>query len=298
MRKLIFTLILTTAFSIALYGQKTRTITIITQPGAAIWIDEIKRGIADDKGKFMAKFILPGAKKLRIRAMGYKEANQPITSAQSEIKVALLKTTDEAELTFQKAEAESDKEKAKALYEKAIKLRPKYAEAYLGLARVLNDLGDSEEALKAIANARKARPAYAEASAIEGRIHKNDTEEAKAIASFKRAIKEGGGIQPEAFTGLGLLYKEKGENAAAMGDFDSETLFYTEAAKSLQSALSQLGATEPTLYEMLGTTYEKMQKYKEAIAVYEEFIRMFPDSNEITTYRSYITQARKRIAGQ
>ena len=168
----------------------------------------------------------------------------------------------------------------------------------MAMARVMSDAGDNDEALKAIANARKSRPIYPEASAVEGRIYKNDGEEAKAIASFKRAIKESAGFQPEAHTGLGLLYKEKGETFGSQGDFENEVANYQIAANELKIALAQLAGTEPVLYELLGVTFEKMKKFKEAIAVYEEFLQMFPNSPEVITYRSYITQARKQMAEQ
>ena len=172
-----------------------RTITIITEPKATVWLDDVKRGKADENGKLAVKFSLPGTRKLRVRADGFQEVTQNLLPAQKgDVKVSLVKTADEAELAFQQAETSDDKQKAAQLYEKAIKLRPKYAEAQLGLARVLSDNGDSEGALKAIAEARKARPGYAEASAVEGRIYKANDNEEKAIASFKRAITEGKGF--------------------------------------------------------------------------------------------------------
>ncbi len=278
-----------------------RTITVITEPKAIVWLDDVKRGETDESGKLTIKFSLTGTRKLRVRANGFKEVSQNLLPTnKDDVKIDLIKTTDEAELAFQQAEASSDKQKAAELYAKAIKLRPKYAEAQLGLARVLSDSGDYEGALKAIAEARKSRLNYAEASAVEGRIYKSEDNEEKAIASFKRAITEGKGFQPEAHTGLALLYKERAESFGAEGKFAEETANYQLAVESFKKAIDQLsGAPDAeVIYQFLGLAFEKMKKYKEAIAVYEEFLRVFPDSNETSAVQSYIVQLKKQMNGE
>ena len=277
-----------------------RAITIATEPGAVVWIDDVRYGKADAGGKLTITTIAAGGHRLRVRADGFKEVSLAVLPTQKgEIKVPLAKTTDEAELAYQKAEnlTGSDREAAAENYRKAIRLRPKYPEAYIGLARVLLEAGNPEEAKDAINGARKARPVYPEASAIEGRIYKDLGEEAKAIASFKRAITEGKGFQPEAYTGLGLLYKEKAEGDSGSGDFEQETAHYSEAGKNLRVALKQLSGAPDTvvIYQLLGLIYERMKKYEEAIAIYEEFLRIFPNSNEADAVRSFIVQVRKQM---
>ena len=287
----------------AAFAQSQRTITIVTEPNAAVWLNDILRGKTDEAGKLIIKPVSNGAHKIRVRADGFKEASQNLLAAQKgDVKIALVKTTDQAELTFQEAErlSATDREKASAAYRRAIGLRPKYAEANLGLARVLTAKGDYEDALKAIAAARKARPNYAEASAVEGRIYIAEGDEEKAIASFKRAITEGRGFQPEANAGLGLLYKEKAEAFGSGGDYESEAANYLLAVGFLKKAVSQLsGAPDAiTIYQFIGLAYEKIKKFDEAIAVYEEFLRVFPDSNEATAVRSFIVQIKKQMSEQ
>ncbi len=225
-----------------------------------------------------------------------------LPAQRGDVKIVMVKTTDEAELAFQQAEKLQvlSKEKSKELYEKAISLRPKFAQAYLGLARVLLEQSDVQGALEAIKNARKARPNYAEASAVEGRIYKLDDQEDKAIASYKRAIAEGKGLQPEAYTGLALFYKEKAEAAGADGDFEGEQALYAQSIKFFPSAISQLSGAPDTIivYQLFGLVYEKMKKYEDAIAVYEEFLRVFPDSSEASVVRSFIVQLKKQMSEQ
>ena len=205
---------------IAPKAAQIRSITVATQPDASVWLDGVLFGKADRTGNLGIKSVTAGVHTLRVRADGFKEKLQPVAATQKgEIKVALVKTTDEAELAFQEAERLTTTDRAKAViaYQRAIKLRPNYPESFLSLARTQAELGDLDNAQKSINSARKLRPGYAEASAVEGRILKEKGEEDKAIASFKRAVTEGKGFQPEALTGLGLLYKERAEGFGRFG---------------------------------------------------------------------------------
>jgi tetratricopeptide (TPR) repeat protein len=292
--------LVTTAFSQPAKPAQYRTISITTEPGSIIWIDGVFYGTADTSGKLVIKTVAAGAHVVRIRANGFKELVKPITAAQKgELSVPLTKTNDGAELAYQTAGdlMGRDRQKAIEAYKKAIALRPKYPEAVLGLARAYSESGDAENAAKAIRDARRLRPVYAEVSTVEGRTFKDGGEEAKAITSFNRAIKEGKGFQPEAYAGLGLLYKEKAENAGGGGDFDAESENYGTAAKYLTTAVKQLsGAPDAiVIYQLLGLVYERQKKYKEAIATYNEFLSMFPESGEASAVRSYIVQIEKQM---
>lgn len=280
-----------------------RAITIVTEPKASIWIDGVGWGKTGTDGRLEIKTISTGPHSIRVRADGFKEKTQMLTAVQKgEVAIVLVKTTDEAELAFQDGErlAFLDREKAAEAYRKAIKLRPNFPDAYVALARVTTEYGDTETAMNAIASAKKFRPGFAEASAVEGRIHKENGDEDKAIAAFKRSITEGKGFQPEAYAGLGLYYKEKAEAAGAAGDYDGEDTNFAEAAKNLKVSLKQLSGAPDTsvIYQFLGLIYERQKKYKEAIAVYEEFLRIFPNSNDATAVRSFIVQLKKDMADQ
>jgi tetratricopeptide (TPR) repeat protein len=277
-----------------------RALSIVTEPNASVWIDDVSYGKTDESGKLVLKTFPAGTHKIRVRADGFKEITQNLLATQSgELKIALVKTTDPAELAFQEAEKMSaiDREKAVALYQKAVKLRPKYAEAFVGLARVYQGMSEYDQALRAIQNARRVRPAFAEASAVEGRIYKEAGNEAKAVAAFKRAITEGRGVQPEAHAGLGLLYREKAEGFGVGSEFESEKEYYLLAAGELRKAVTQLAGSPDaaTIYQLLGDSYERAKMFREAINVYEEYIKNFPDADDVTTFRSFITQLEKRM---
>jgi len=140
----------------------------------------------------------------------------------------LIRTTDHAELGVSKSRGSSrqshDDEARKAaadLYRDAIKLRPNRPAAHLGLARTLLELNDFRGALAEVKEARRYRPIYPEASAVEGRIHRTSAFMDQAIESFKRSIREAHGFQPEAHTGLALVYEDQGQYDEAVAEFSN-----------------------------------------------------------------------------
>lgn len=310
MRSLVFFVAIFFAFCTLSYAQGSkpsavqyRTITIATEPKSSVWVDGVGWGKTGVEGRLEIKTISPGPHTIRVRSDGFKEKTQPLSAAQKgEIAITLVKTVDEAELAFQEGERQafSDREKAADAYRRAVKLRPNFPDAYVALARVLVEMLDTEAALDAIKMAKKLRPSFAEASAVEGRIHKENGDEELAVAAFKRAIAEGKGFQPEAYAGLGLYYKTKAETAGGAGDFEAEDAHFAEASKNLRLSLKQLSGAPDTsvIYQLLGLIYERQKKYKEAIALYEEFLRIFPNSNDATAVRSFIVQLKKDMADQ
>ena len=280
-------------------GQTSQVeLTVKSEPAASIWIDDIRFGRTDASGKLVVKGLGGSRHSIRVRADGFKETSKIIPSPQGEVNIPLAKTIDQGELAFQEAERmlSRDRERAAEAYRKALKLKPAYVPAHIGLARVLSDSGDFDGALKAIRNLKRVAPQNAEAAAVEGRVFKDTGEETKAIAAFKRSITLGRGFQPEAYTGLGLLYKEKAEAAGASGDFIAEESNYSEATKDLGTALKQLSSAPDAavLYQLLGIVYEKQKKYADAIRVYNEFLARFPDSNDAPAVRSFIEQIKKQ----
>jgi tetratricopeptide (TPR) repeat protein len=267
-----------------------RTLTISTEPNAIVWIDEVRRGNTDESGKLTIAAPLAGRHSLRVRTKGFKEISRPLTPG-STVTVKLLPTTDEAELLFQQAEEtrekardDAEKEKAVDLYHQALKLRAAYPAARVGLARVLSSLDRYKEALAEIDSARQARPIYPEASAVEGRVYREAAFTEEAIKSFRRAIREGNGFQPEAHVGLALVLEDKGQ--------------YDEAIAEFRKGIDQLSDSEPVIYQMLGSVYERVEKYKEALAAYEKYLALAPNGSLAPAIRSIIDQLKRDAAGQ
>lgn len=266
-------------------------LTITSEPNAIVWIDEIRRGTTDSSGKLSIAKVSAGRHSVRVRAAGFKETVTPLLPGRRALAVKLVRTTDQAELLFQEAETAREKarddpalEKAADLYRQAIKARAAYPAAQVGLARVLMDLNQFKEAHAAIDAARRTKPAYSEASAVEGRIYREEAFGDDAIRSFRRSIREGGGIQPEAYVGIARVYEDKGQFAEAIVEF--------------KKALAQLSDSEPVIYQMIGAAYEKLEKPKEAITAYEKYLQLAPNGSYAAAIRSILDQLKREAAGE
>ncbi|HEU4874943.1 MAG TPA: tetratricopeptide repeat protein [Pyrinomonadaceae bacterium] len=273
----------------AIYAQAPLTIT--TEPNAIVWIDELRRGTTDASGKLTVNKVSAGRHVVRVRAKGFKETTTPLLPGRRALAVKLLPTTDQAELLFQDAEIAREKargeealKKAADLYREAIKLRPAFPAAHVGLARVLMDLNEFKEAHAAIDAARRTRPSYAEASAVEGRIYREEAFDNEALNSFRRALREAGGFQPEAHVGLAKLHEDKGQFAQAVAEY--------------RTAIAQLSDSEPVIYQMLGAAYEKMEKPKEAVTAYEKYLQLAPNGSYAAAIRSILEQLKREADGE
>lgn len=277
-------------FAVAIFAQPA-ALTITTEPDAAVWIDEIRRGTTDASGKLALTKLTPGRHTVRVRANGYKESTTALLPGRRTLAIKLIATTDQAELLFQKAETAREqardddaRQKAADTYREALKLRPAFPAAHVGLARVLFDLNQFKEAHAEVDAARRTRPSYPEASAVEGRIYREEAFTDEAIRSFQRAIREGGGFQPEAHVGLARIYEDQG--------------YYSTAAFELRKAIDQLSDSEPVIYQMLGAAYEKINKPKEAVAAYEKYLELAPNGSYAAAIRSIIQQLKREAAGE
>jgi len=267
-----------------------RVFTITSEPNAIVWIDDIRRGVTDASGKLTVKNVSPARHSVRVRANGFKESTVPVLPGKSSATVKLVRTTDAAELAFQEAEtareqAKDDESRQKSVeaYRRALKLRPAFPAARVGLARVLLDLRETRAALAEIEAARRVRPIFPEASAVEGRINREAAFEEEAIKSFRRSIREARGFQPEAHVGLARVLEERGE--------------FSEAIAEYRKALDQLMDSEPIIYQLLGAAYERQQKFKEAIASYEKYLTLAPNGSLAPAVRSIVEQLKRDDAG-
>lgn len=267
------------------------SLTITTEPNAIVWIDDVRRGVTDASGRLELKKISAGRHALRVRAAGFREVTTLLPAGRTTQSVKLTRTTDQAELAFQRAEDAREKardqaarENAAELYRATFKLRGAYPAAHLGLARVLLDLNKYEDALDEIQAARRTRPVYPEASAVEGRIYREAAFTDDAINAFRRAIREARGFQPEAHVGLARVFEDQGK--------------YDEAIVEFRKAIDQLSDSEPIIYQLLGAAYERAQQYKEAVVAYEKYLELAPNGSLAPAIRSIIEQLRRDAAGQ
>lgn len=269
---------------------RAQALTITTEPNAIVWIDDIRRGTTDASGKLALTKVSTGRHSVRVRANGFKETTSALLPGRRALAVKLVTTTDEAELLFQQAETAREtarddvtRQKAVDLYRQTLKLRPAFPAAHVGLARLLMDLNEFKEAHAEIDAARRLRP-NAEASAVEGRIFREEAFSNEAIRSFRRAIREGGGVQPEAYVGIARVLEDKGQ--------------FAEAIVEYRKALAQLSDSEPVIYQMIGAAYEKLEKPKDAVTAYEKYLQLAPNGSYAAAIRSILEQLKREAAGE
>ncbi len=190
----------------------------------------------------------------------------------------------QAETAREKARDDAARQKATDLYREAIKLRPAFPAAHVGLARILLDLNEFKPAHAEIEAARRTRPSYAEASAVEGRIYREEAFDDEAIRSFRRSIREAGGVQPEAYVGLAKVFEDKGQ--------------FEQAVAEYRRAIAQLSDSEPVIFQMLGAAYERIEKPKDAVAAYEKYLELAPNGSYATAIRSILEQLKREAAGE
>jgi tetratricopeptide (TPR) repeat protein len=284
----VFLCVLTLALAVA---AQPAALTITTEPNAAVWIDEVRRGTTDESGRLVLTKLSAGRHTVRVRAKSFKEATAVLLPGRRTLALKLVATTDPAELMFQQAETareeardDATRQNAAELYREALKNSRVNPAAHVGLARVLLDLNQFKEAHAAIDAARRAKPVYPEASAVEGRIYREEAFANDAIRSFRRAIREGGGFQPEAHVGLARVYEDQGDFAAAVVE--------------LRKAIEQLSDSEPVIYQMLGAAYEKIEKPKEAVTAYEKYLQLAPNGSYAAAIRSILDQLKREAAGE
>ena len=114
-------------------------------------------------------------------------------------------------------------EQAVANYEKALAIKPDYAEAYNNMGSALKDKGESDAAIESYKKALKIKPDYAEAYNNMGNALLNKGEPGPAIESYKKALH----IKPdyaEAHNNLGNALDGLGKTLEAITHYQESVL--------------------------------------------------------------------------
>lgn len=147
---------------------------------------------------------------------------------------------------------------ARAGYERALRLRPDYAEAHNNLGSLLGDLGDQEAALVQFTAALALRPDYAMAWLGRGTAHWARHEPEAAMAAYRAAI----AAQPDFFPAHNFLALLLGEE----GRF-TEGLASAKAALHLQPHHPEAHNTQGNLLRGAGQLEAAIASYRQAIAL-------------------------------
>ncbi|PSB38079.1 protein kinase [filamentous cyanobacterium Phorm 6] len=176
-------------------------------------------------------------------------------------------------ITLRPDYAEVWQEKAKTLYElkkyresqlaydRAIELKPEYLEAWTGRGYALDKLQQSQEAIASFDNALKIQPDYAAAWEGKGDTLLDSQRYEEAIASYEKAVQ----FQPNSYR---ARYN--------MGQAYQKLKQYDRAVESYQQAVEIKFDNSEAWYN-LGNVFLELNKNQEALEAYEKAVRFQPN---------------------
>ncbi|GBC77289.1 Lipopolysaccharide assembly protein B [bacterium HR08] len=266
-------------------------VVISTLPEAVVFLNGVRRGTTDARGR-LTLTVEPGTYTLRVSKLGRQEVQRRVRlqpGAERRLVLSLPPLRDRAERHRQQGDAWREQKlfaRAVAEYRRAIALRGgRFPRARLGLARALLALEEHEEAVRQVRRAlAESRTPLPEAHTLLGNILRAQGLYEEAIREYRAALRHAGGFSPEAHAGLALALEEVGEIEAAI--------------THLRTAIAQNADTEPILYYLLGNLLLTADRLSEAIAAYEAYLRLAPQSEMAPAVRSLVEQLRKELASQ
>ena len=265
------------------------SLTLKTEPGTIIWVDSLRYGVVGEAGEMTVNNLSIGSHTIHARLKGRREIAQGVKlrgEATQTIQLDLSKPADKAEMNFQSAEelrGVGKHAEAIDLYRRAIELRGgSYPVARVGLAR---SLLSNEKYSDAVAEARKALRekggVYPEAHTVIGNIKRTQGLYDDALTSYHTALQQAHNFSPEAHTGIAMAYQDRNLSE--------------EAIEHLQTAIAQANDTEPIIYFLLGSTLEREYRNQEAVAAYEKYLKLQPNTTQASALRSVLKQLRREI---
>ena len=157
-------------------------------------------------------------------------------------------------------------------YEKAINLKPDYAEAYYNRGVTYGKLGESEKAIADYSKAIELKPDLVEAYNNRGIAYDDLGESKKAIADYSKAIE----LKPDyayAYNNRGVTYRKLGESEKAIADYSKAIELKPDYAEA---------------YNNRGVAYDDLGESEKAIADYSKAIELKPDNAEAYYNRGVI----------
>jgi len=186
------------------------------------------------------------------------------------------------------------KEAIKA-YNKAITIKPDYAEAYSNMGIVLNEQGKMKEAIKAYSKALAIKPDNADAYNNMGLALQNQGKLEEAIKAYNKALD----IKPDyadAYINMGNAFKGQGKLKEAIEAYNKALSIkpdFADAYSNMGSALKDQGKLEEAIeaynkalsikpdfaeaYSNMGNALKDQGKLEEAIKAYSKALAIKPD---------------------
>ncbi len=184
-------------------------------------------------------------------------------------------------------------------FNKAISIKPDYADAYYNLGAVLKEYRKFEEAMEAYKKAISIKPDFAEAYNSLGIVLKAQGKIEGAIDAYTKALS----IQPNfaaASYNMGLTFKEQGKLDEALEAYSKAISIdsdHAEAHNNMGNALREQGKLEEAIeaykkvvvikpdfaeaYSNMGNALKNQGKLNEAIEAYKKALTIKPDYADV-----------------
>ena len=156
-------------------------------------------------------------------------------------------------------------------YDKAIELKPDYADAYNNRGNIHAYQGEYDQAIADFDRAIKLKPGYADAYNNRGATYYDKGEYDQAIADYGKAIE----LKPD----LAVAYYNRGNAYYRQGEYDLAITDYDRAI--------ELKPGYADAYNNRGATYCDKGKYDQAIADFDRAIELKPDLAAAYNNRGY-----------
>ena len=180
-------------------------------------------------------------------------------------------------------------------YNRALKIKPDFADAYCNMGHALRNKGDLDAAIAGYKQALKLKPKYIEAHASMANTLKQKGDLDAAICSYKLAIK----LHPDnasTFYNMGNAFMDKGELDAAIDSYKSALKLepdFADAYYNMGNALRVKGSLGAAIdsykralklkpdfadaYNNMGTTLKDHGEINQAIDSYKRALKLKPD---------------------
>ena len=178
--------------------------------------------------------------------------------------------------------AQGELEKAIVAYKKALAIKPNFASGYYNLGVVLTEQGKLEEAVETYKKALVINPAYVDAYYNLGNALKDQGKLEQAIGAYSKAL----AIKPDdanILNNMGITFKEQGELEKAIETFNMALAIkpdYAEAYNNLGVALKEQGNLE-----------EAVEIYKKALLIKPDFAAAYTNMGNALKDQGKLQQA-------